>query len=64
MEFCTEENLDVQPYVFQRNITTVVVPLGEKLQEIKDAYLEVNGIFLVIYFHDLELSQKNFLTLN
>lgn len=34
--------MDVKPYVFQRNITTVVVPLGEKLQQIKDVYLQVD----------------------
>lgn len=42
LEFRTEENSDVQPYVFQRNITTVVVPLGDKLQQVKDDYLHVN----------------------
>lgn len=41
LEFRIEENMDVKPYVFQRNITTVVVPLGEKLQQIKDDYLQV-----------------------
>nr|XP_023019452.1 Fanconi anemia group M protein [Leptinotarsa decemlineata] len=41
LEFRIEESLDVSPYVFQRNLTTVVVPLGEKLQEVKDKYLKV-----------------------
>ncbi|XP_056638705.1 Fanconi anemia group M protein isoform X1 [Diorhabda sublineata] len=41
LEFRTEESLDVRSYVFQRNLTTVVVPLGGKLQEIKDSYMKV-----------------------
>ncbi|CAG9860162.1 unnamed protein product [Phyllotreta striolata] len=41
LEFRTEDSLDVRPYVFKRNLTTVVVPLGEKLQQIKDDYMSV-----------------------
>ncbi|XP_018562878.1 Fanconi anemia group M protein isoform X2 [Anoplophora glabripennis] len=41
LEFRTEESLDVSPYVFERNLTTVVVPLGEKLQKIRDDYLKI-----------------------
>uniref|UniRef100_A0A6P7HDG0 Fanconi anemia group M protein-like n=1 Tax=Diabrotica virgifera virgifera TaxID=50390 RepID=A0A6P7HDG0_DIAVI len=41
LEFRTEESPDVSPYVFQRNLTTVVVPLGTKLQEVKDSYMKV-----------------------
>lgn len=42
LEFRTEESLDVSPYVFERNLTTVVVPLGDKLQQIRDDYLQVS----------------------
>lgn len=45
LEFRTEESKDVSEYVFERNLTTIVVPLGEKLQQVKDDYLQVN-IFL------------------
>ncbi|CAG9813734.1 unnamed protein product [Phaedon cochleariae] len=41
LEVRTEESLDVSPYVFHRNLTTVVVPLGEKLQSVKDEYMKV-----------------------
>ncbi|KAG5891658.1 hypothetical protein JTB14_020076 [Gonioctena quinquepunctata] len=41
LEFRTEESLDVSPYVFQRNLTTVVVPLGDKLQQVKDEYMKI-----------------------
>lgn len=52
MEFRTEESVDVRSYVFQRNLTTVVVPLGNKLQQIKDDYLQVSKEML--------LKSKNF----
>ncbi|KAJ8911080.1 hypothetical protein NQ315_015252 [Exocentrus adspersus] len=41
LEFRTEESLDVHPYVFERNLTTIVVPLGEKLQQIRDDYMQI-----------------------
>ncbi|KAL3287627.1 hypothetical protein HHI36_002096 [Cryptolaemus montrouzieri] len=52
VEFRTEESLDVKPYVFRRNLETVVVPLGEKLEQVKGDYievLEVNARALIKY---------------
>ncbi|EFA06458.2 hypothetical protein TcasGA2_TC009341 [Tribolium castaneum] len=41
LEFRSEESPDVKPYVFERALETVVVPLGEKLQQIRDKYIQV-----------------------
>ncbi|XP_030761438.1 uncharacterized protein LOC115886430 [Sitophilus oryzae] len=41
LEFRTEESIDVHPYVYQRSLETIVVPLGNKLQEVKDEYLNI-----------------------
>ena len=41
VEFRSEDSPDVKPYVFERALETVVVPLGEKLQQIKDRYVQV-----------------------
>ncbi|CAH0552092.1 unnamed protein product [Brassicogethes aeneus] len=41
LEFRTEESPDVVPYVFNRNIETVVVPLNSKLLEVKEKYLQI-----------------------
>lgn len=41
LEFRSEESVDVKPYIFERSLETVVVPLGEKLQQIKEEYIMV-----------------------
>ncbi|KAJ3648440.1 hypothetical protein Zmor_020244 [Zophobas morio] len=41
VEFRSEDSPDVKPYVFERALETVVVPLGEKLQQIKDRYVQI-----------------------
>ncbi|XP_060519829.1 uncharacterized protein LOC132698011 isoform X2 [Cylas formicarius] len=41
IEFRTEESLDVQQYVFQRSLETVVVPLSDKLLQVRDEYLKI-----------------------
>ncbi|XP_044745496.1 Fanconi anemia group M protein homolog [Coccinella septempunctata] len=41
LEYRTEESEDVKPYVFKRKLETVVVPLGQKLEQVKNHYLEV-----------------------
>lgn len=41
-EFRSEESKDVKEYVFERSLETVVVPLGEKIQQVKDEYFQVN----------------------
>lgn len=37
IEVRRENSIDVQPYVFKKNIKTVVVPLGERLTEIRQS---------------------------
>lgn len=41
LEYRTEESEDVKSYVFKRNIITMVVPLGQKLQQIRNDYQKV-----------------------
>ncbi|GJQ80136.1 hypothetical protein Trydic_g23716 [Trypoxylus dichotomus] len=41
LEIRTDDSPDVMPYVFQRTMETIVVPLGEKLQSVKAAYLQL-----------------------
>ncbi|CAH1126723.1 unnamed protein product [Ceutorhynchus assimilis] len=41
LEFRTEESVDVKPYVFERSLETIVVPLSDKLIEIKEEYLRI-----------------------
>lgn len=41
IECRTDESIDVAPYVFNRQLETVVVPLGGMLQNIKEQYLQV-----------------------
>lgn len=67
LEFRTEESVDVKQYVFERNLTTIVVPLGEKLQEFKDSYLQVKFVclkcfnkFLNTFYIDFRLLYKTF----
>lgn len=46
IELRTEDSPDVVPYTFQKNMETVVVPIGEKLTEIRDRYIQVcSGIY-------------------
>lgn len=41
LEFKTDDSPDVKPYIFAKSIETVVVPLGEKIQEMKDEFIKV-----------------------
>ncbi|KRT84382.1 helicase [Oryctes borbonicus] len=41
LEIRTDDSPDVMPYVFQRTMKTIVVPLGEKLESVKAAYLQL-----------------------
>lgn len=46
IELRTEDSADVVPYTFKKNMETVVVPIGGKLTEIRDRYIQVySGIF-------------------
>lgn len=42
MELRTDDSPDVVPYTFQKNMETVVVPIGEKLMEIRERYIQVD----------------------
>lgn len=39
IEFRTDESEDVVPYVFQRTVETVVVPIGDMLKEVREQYI-------------------------
>ncbi|KAK5648745.1 hypothetical protein RI129_003637 [Pyrocoelia pectoralis] len=41
LEIRTDDSPDVLPYVFERSLETVVVPLGDKLQQVKDSYMPI-----------------------
>ncbi|KAI4469149.1 fanconi anemia group m fancm family member [Holotrichia oblita] len=41
LEIRTDDSPDVAPYVFERRLEKVVVPLGEKLQSVKADYLQI-----------------------
>ena len=41
IELRTEEMADLLPYVHERKVDKVVVPLGEELNEAKEHYLRV-----------------------
>lgn len=47
LEIRTHESLDVSPYVFSRSLETVVVPLSDKISEVRDAYIEVIKVNIV-----------------
>lgn len=39
IEFRTDESDDVIPYVFQRSLEPIVVPIDDKLKEIREQYI-------------------------
>lgn len=41
LELRTDESPDVTPYVSKRSLETVVVPLSDKLQEVREKYIKV-----------------------
>lgn len=46
IELRTDDSEDVVPYVFQRSLETVVVPIGDMLKEVREQYItEVLFIF-------------------
>lgn len=42
IELRTDDSEDVLPYTFKRSIETVVIPIDDKLQQVKESYTEVN----------------------
>ncbi|KAK9872531.1 hypothetical protein WA026_017996 [Henosepilachna vigintioctopunctata] len=41
LEFRNEESPDVKPFVFRRKLETIVIPLGEKLNEVKTEFSQI-----------------------
>lgn len=42
IELCTEDSPEIQPYSHERLVEKIVVPLGEELTEIQNAYIRVS----------------------
>ncbi|XP_064919069.1 Fanconi anemia group M protein isoform X3 [Columba livia] len=45
IELCTEDSPEIQPYSHERLVEKIVVPLGEELTEIQNAYIRVLETF-------------------
>ncbi|NWW97611.1 FANCM protein, partial [Caloenas nicobarica] len=45
IELCTEDSPEIQPYSHERQVEKIVVPLGEELTEIQNAYIQVLETF-------------------
>uniref|UniRef100_A0A8C4UP98 ATP-dependent RNA helicase FANCM n=1 Tax=Falco tinnunculus TaxID=100819 RepID=A0A8C4UP98_FALTI len=45
IELCTEDSPEIQPYSHERQVEKIVVPLGEELVEIQNAYIRVLETF-------------------
>ncbi|PKU31670.1 fanconi anemia group m protein [Limosa lapponica baueri] len=41
IELCAEDSPEIQPYSHERQVEKIVVPLGEELVEIQNAYIQV-----------------------
>ena len=41
VELRTEESADIVPYVHERKVEKIVVPLGKELTEVKQIYIQV-----------------------
>lgn len=57
MEFRNEESVDVSPYVFDRNLQTIVVPLDEKLLQVKNDFTQVSCFLksiTVLFISDID----------
>lgn len=48
IEIRTDESEDVVPYIFQRSLETVVVPIGDMLKEIREQY--ITEVFYYFYY--------------
>lgn len=46
IELCAEDSPEIQPYSHERQVEKIVVPLGEELVEIQNAYI---GVSFCIY---------------
>ncbi|NWH44042.1 FANCM protein, partial [Fregata magnificens] len=45
IELCAEDSPEIQPYSHERRVEKIVVPLGEELVEIQNAYIQVLETF-------------------
>ncbi|XP_009999505.1 PREDICTED: Fanconi anemia group M protein [Chaetura pelagica] len=45
IELCTEDSPEIQPYSHERQVEKIVVPLGEELVDIQNAYIQVLETF-------------------
>ncbi|NXK49685.1 FANCM protein, partial [Chauna torquata] len=45
IQLCTEDSPEIQPYSHERQVEKIVVPLGEELVEIQNAYIRVLETF-------------------
>ncbi|NXS93474.1 FANCM protein, partial [Jacana jacana] len=45
IELCAEDSPEIQPYSHERQVEKIVVPLGEELVEIQNAYIQVLETF-------------------
>ncbi|NWU67738.1 FANCM protein, partial [Pterocles burchelli] len=45
IEMCAEDSPEIQPYSYERQVEKIVVPLGEELVEIQNAYIGVLETF-------------------
>ncbi|XP_009892224.1 PREDICTED: Fanconi anemia group M protein [Charadrius vociferus] len=45
IELCAEDSPEIQPYSHERHVEKIVVPLGEELVEIQNAYIQVLETF-------------------
>ncbi|XP_067410812.1 Fanconi anemia group M protein isoform X2 [Emydura macquarii macquarii] len=45
IELCSEDSPEIQPYSHERQVEKIVVPLGEELAEIQNAYIRILGTF-------------------
>ncbi|XP_035183493.1 Fanconi anemia group M protein, partial [Oxyura jamaicensis] len=45
IELCTEDSPEIQPYSHERQVEKIVVPLGEELTEVQNAYIQVLETF-------------------
>lgn len=57
IELCTEDSPEIQPYSHERQVEKIVVPLGEELTEVQNAYIQVSCfIYLSQHIHLVTLS--------
>lgn len=69
IEFRTDESEDVVPYTFKRSLETVVIPIGDKLQQIREDYVDkvcmkCNGVSFKLILLKSWIGLNNYITWN